>query len=108
VCLSWPAADLAFAVRDAQPIDALDTPATAAPVGQALLRGYRDQAPLDPDEVRLIPLLQRLTGALTYARLRAADCVVDPEPDWLAALRSRLGHTADRLREALLRPGPLS
>jgi hypothetical protein len=70
-----------MAVRDAQPIDALDTPVTASPVGQALLVGYRTQVPLAADEIRLVPVLQRLSAAVTYGRLRAAlspDAVVEP------------------------------
>lgn len=106
-CVSWAAADLAMAVRDAQPIDVLDTPATSSAPGRALLRGYREQATLAPEEERLIPLMQRLSAALTCARLREAtspDSVTDPEPDWLRALRDRLLTIADQLRAALLRP----
>jgi Ser/Thr protein kinase RdoA (MazF antagonist) len=104
-CVSWTAADLAMAVRDAQPIDALDQPATRTPAGLALLRGYREVAELDPEEERLVPVLQRLAAALTYGRLRVAtgpDSAVESEPDWSRTLRLRLVETADRLRTALL------
>jgi Ser/Thr protein kinase RdoA (MazF antagonist) len=103
LAVSWAVADLAMAVRDAQPIDALDAPVTGTAAGRSLLHGYRSVAELGPDEERAVPLVQRLSAAVTYARLRIAT---EPErsaaPDWLAALHDRLDAIADRLRAALL------
>jgi Ser/Thr protein kinase RdoA (MazF antagonist) len=103
LAVSWPVADLAMAVRDAQPIDALDTPVTRTTAGAALLRGYRSVAGGEPVQEWAVPLVQRLSGAVTYARLRIAT---EPgraaEPGWLGALHDRLAATADRLRTALL------
>lgn len=92
-CLSWPIAELTMAVRDAGPIDDLVTPATATPVGRALLRGY---GPVPGED--LVPVFQRLGAALTYGRLVAAlDCPPGPLPD----LQTRLEDVAARLRTAL-------
>jgi Ser/Thr protein kinase RdoA (MazF antagonist) len=103
LAVSWAVADLAMAVRDAQPIDALDAPVTRTAAGAALLRGYRSLAEFGPAQERAVPLVQRLSAAVTYARLRIAT---EPEraaaPDWLATLHDRLVATADRLRVALL------
>jgi Ser/Thr protein kinase RdoA (MazF antagonist) len=102
LAVSWAVVDLAMAVRDAQPIDALDAPVTGTAAGAALLRGYRSLAEFGPDQERAVPLVQRLSAAVT-ARLRIAT---EPEraaaPDWLAALHDRLAATAERLRVALL------
>ena len=106
---SWAVADLAMAVRDAQPIDALDTPVTSTTAGRLLLRGYRQHAGLDRAHEQALPLVQRLAAALTYGRLRHAlqpAPTQQPEPAWLVALRDRLTRTAERLRAALLAPGP--
>ena len=105
VTASWAVADLAMAVRDAQPIDALDAPVTSTTAGQLLLRGYRRHATLDRGHEQALPLVQRLAAALTYARLSRAlrpAPTREPEPDWLVALRGRLTQTAERLRAALL------
>lgn len=103
VAVSWAVADLAMAVRDAQPIDVLDVPVTGTPAGAALLRGYRSLAEFGPEQERAVPLVQWLSAALTYARLRIAT---GPEraaaPDWLGALHDRLVATAGRLRDALV------
>ena len=103
LAVSWAVVDLAMAVRDAQPIDALDASVTGTAAGAALLRGYRSLAEFGPDQERAVPLVQRLSAAVTYARLRIAT---EPEraaaPDWLAALHDRLAATAERLRVALL------
>jgi Ser/Thr protein kinase RdoA (MazF antagonist) len=107
--LSWAVADLAMAVRDAQPIDALDPPLTSTTAGQLFLRGYRQLAGLDHTQERALPLVQRLTAALTYGRLSRAlkpAPTRQPEPDWMVPLRGRLTRTAERLRAALLTPLP--
>jgi Ser/Thr protein kinase RdoA (MazF antagonist) len=103
VAVSWAVADLAMAVRDAQPIDMLAVPVTGTRAGAALLRGYRSLAEFGPEQERAVPLVQWLSVAVTYARLRIAT---GPEraaaPDWLGALHDRLVATADRLRDALV------
>jgi hypothetical protein len=56
-----------------------------------------------------VPVLQRLSAAVTYGRLRAAlspDAMVEPEPGWLTTLRARLTVTAERLRSALVSRAP--
>ena len=109
VSVSWAVADLAMAVRDAQPIDALDAPVTSTGVGRLFLRGYRQHASLDRTHEQAVPLVQRLGAALTHARLRGAlrpAPTGEQEPDWMPALRGRLTEAADRLRTALLAPLP--
>lgn len=104
VTVSWAVADLAMAVRDAQPIDTLDTPVTSTTAGQLFLRGYRQLARLDHTDEQALPLVQRLTAALTYGRLSRALTPAPtrvPEPDWMVTLRGRLARTAERLRAAL-------
>jgi Ser/Thr protein kinase RdoA (MazF antagonist) len=101
--VSWAVTDLAMAVRDTQPIDRLDTPATSSPIGRALLRGYRDVAGLDADQERAIPLVQRLGAAIGYGRLSAVLAApgLGHEPDGPRDLRKQLRALADRLRGAL-------
>lgn len=110
MALSWPLADAAMAVRDAQPIDCLDRPATDSAVGQALLRGYREVADLDFGEERAVSSLQRLSAAATYGRLMLAlrgPAHGGRGPAWLGALHDRLTGVAQSLRAALLiRPSP--
>lgn len=101
--MSWALTDLAMAVRDSQPIDRLDTPATNSPIGRALLRGYRDVTDLDADQERAIPLVQRLAAAVSYGRLSAVLAAPDLgyAPGGAQDLRNRLRGLADRLRRAL-------
>jgi Ser/Thr protein kinase RdoA (MazF antagonist) len=104
-CVSWPMVDLATAVRDVQPLDVIDLAATESPVGRALIRGYRQQAVLTAEEEHAAAPLQRLSAALTCARLLVATAAPTPaELDWLTALRIRLRSTADLLRTAVCTP----
>ena len=78
LAVSWAVVDLAMAVRDAQPIDALDASVTGTAAGAALLRGYRSLAEFGPDQERAVPLVQRLSAAMTYARLRVRPGLSGP------------------------------
>lgn len=105
---SWAIADLAMAIRDVQPIDQLERPATWSPQGRMLLRGYREVRTLDSAAEHAVPALQRGQALLTYGRLQVAlDAPQAGEPAWVASLRQKLQLTASRLRQALASAPPL-
>jgi Ser/Thr protein kinase RdoA (MazF antagonist) len=100
LAVSWAVVDLAMAVRDAQPIDALDAPVTGTAAGAALLRGYRSLAEFGPDQERAVPLVQRLSAAVTEPeragrRIGSRRCmtVSPPPPSGSASPCSASGQT---------------
>jgi Ser/Thr protein kinase RdoA (MazF antagonist) len=105
---SWAIADLAMAIRDVQPVDQLDHPATSTAQGMLLLRGYREVRALEDAAERTVPTLQRGQALMTYGRLRASlDAAEADEPIWLAALRRKLESIASRLHIALANAPPV-
>ena len=102
--LSWFVADIAFAIRDLQP---LSTGSREAALFEAFLEGYRGVRAVGADELALLPLFDALHAAST---LHGLDGVLDAgtsdaDPPWLRALRAKLDGHRVRLRAAVLAGG---
>jgi len=87
----WFVADIAFAWRDLFE----DSAAKVDLQNESLLHfveGYRRARPINPKELKLIPLFLRMHNLITFARLYRTMTPVNPagELPWMAGLRSKL------------------
>ena len=88
----WFVADIAFALRDLFE-DSADKVDFQNETFLQFIRGYASVRPIDPEELKLIPLFLRVHNLFGYARIYRSLTPINPagEPTWLTELRGKLG-----------------